>query len=410
MVLPLILLLVAFIVWLFAMIVAYQYGRIGRLLLHPKKALAATTMELPPLSIIIPTHNQATALRRHLPLILEQDYDRFEVIVIDMNSTDETKDVLERFELQDARLRHTSVPASARDISVERLALTLGFRAAIHDWVVITHPDCAPVSQQWLLRFGETIVDPHKGMQNPRLKEPDMVLGIVRYDEQLNSWLDHKVSFYRLWNEICHINHVLSGHAAVRAEGDNMAYRKRFFLEQNAFASGQGLKAGAEELMVNQTSTPENTALMITPSAMVIQESLPSRRQWTKHLVYYAETRRHQKHAHLFRFKQTMRLLAPWLVIIAVVLPWLAGLVSLFMEEPIISYGYTILQTCLLTLFIAIYIATKLVWFNKTTKALRCNNYYLSLVIFELQIPFWNFSAWLKRRFASRNEFRKKFV
>ncbi len=406
----LILLLVAFIVWLFAMIVAYQYGRIGRLLLHPKKALAATTMELPPLSIIIPTHNQATALRRHLPLILEQDYDRFEVIVIDMNSTDETKDVLERLELQDARLRHTSVPASARDISVERLALTLGFRAAIHDWVVITHPNCAPISQQWLLRFGETIVEPHKGMQNPRLKEPDMVLGIVRYDEKRNSWLDHKVSFYRLWNEICHINHVLSGHAAVRAEGDNMAYRKSFFLEQNAFASGQGLKGGAEELMVNQTSTPENTALMITPSAMVIQESIPSRHLWKQHLVFYAETRRHQRNAGLFRFKQTIRLLAPWLVMITMVVPWFVALAALFTEDAILSTGQAILMLCLLTILLASYTATKLNSFHKTTKALRCRNYYLSLIIFELQIPFWNFSAWLKRRFASRNEFRKKFV
>ena len=406
----LILLLVALVVWLIAMRAAYDYGRIGRLLLHPRTALAATTKELPPLSIIIPTHNQATALRRHLPLILEQDYDRFEVIVIDMNSTDETKDVLERFELQDARLRHTSVPASARDISVERLALTLGFRAAIHDWVVITHPNCAPISQQWLLRFGETIVEPHRGMQNPQLKQPDMVLGIVRYDEQRNSWLDHKVSFYRLWNEICHINHVLNGHAAIRAEGDNMAYRKSFFLEQNAFASGQGLKAGAEELMVNQTSTPENTALMITPSAMVIQESIPSRHLWKQHLVFYAETRRHQRNAGLFRVMQAMRLLAPWLVMITMVVPWFIALAALFTEGAILSIGQAILLLCLLTLLLASYIALKLNSFHKTTKALRCRNYYLSLIIFELQIPFWNLSAWLKRRFASRNEFRKKFV
>ena len=34
------------------------------------------------ISVIIATHNQADALRRNLPRILEQEYERFEVIVV----------------------------------------------------------------------------------------------------------------------------------------------------------------------------------------------------------------------------------------------------------------------------------------------------------------------------------------
>jgi len=55
-----------------------------------KAPLAAS--QLPPLSVILTTYNQEEALRRNLPLILEQEYPAdYEVIVVDMNSTDDTK-------------------------------------------------------------------------------------------------------------------------------------------------------------------------------------------------------------------------------------------------------------------------------------------------------------------------------
>ena len=50
--------------------------------------------ELPALSIIICAHNQGDYLRNNLPIILTQDYPNYEVIVINDDSTDETKEIL----------------------------------------------------------------------------------------------------------------------------------------------------------------------------------------------------------------------------------------------------------------------------------------------------------------------------
>ena len=66
-------LLITLTVWLVAMISTYQYGRIGRQLLQYDKKRTEEDVELPPLSVIIAAHNQAPALRRHLPSILNQD-------------------------------------------------------------------------------------------------------------------------------------------------------------------------------------------------------------------------------------------------------------------------------------------------------------------------------------------------
>ena len=81
------------------------------------------------ISVIIATHNQADALRRNLPRLLEQEYERFEVIVVNDASTDDTEDVLKTLELKYANLHHTFTPSGARHISHKRLSLTIGIKA-----------------------------------------------------------------------------------------------------------------------------------------------------------------------------------------------------------------------------------------------------------------------------------------
>lgn len=403
-------LLITLTVWLVAMISTYQYGRIGRQLLQYDKKRTEEDVELPPLSVIIAAHNQAPALRRHLPSILNQDYDRFEVIVIDMASTDETKDVLERLEMQNAHLRHTYTPASARDISIERLALTLGFRAAIHEWVVITRPDCEIASPRWLMGIGKAITHPHS-TQRSQLKEPDMILGSARYDEQRSTWFDYQIGFYRLWNTICRTHHILDGHSAISADSCNLAFRKNYFMECGGFSVAQNLEADAIELLVNHTSKPTNTALMLMPSSMVIQDRIGSPRLWKQERVFYAETQRYQRHTKLYRFKQVLRMLIPWSVILFLILPLLTCAVLLASSQMADeTQMYMFIYIAILSVLLLIYIPTKLISLHTTTHALGCRSYYLSYIILELLLPFQFFSTGFTHHFSSHNEFRKKFI
>ena len=410
-------LIVFLIIWLVAMVMAYSYGRVGRRI-QKLERLSTVDASLPPLSVIITAHNQASALRRHLPAILEQDYERFEVIVVNTGSNDETKDVLERLELRYANLRHTFTPRSARDISLERLALTLGIRSAIHEWVVLTHPDCEPASSQWLTRIGETIANPRRGVQSKHLKEPDIIIGFARYNRHRTSWFDRKVDFHRLWNNIVGFNHILSGHAAMRADGCNLAYRKSLFIENGGMAAHQELTSGAEELLVNHNAKPHNTALMLSPSALMLQDPLPARRLWKQQRVFYCETRRHQRHRHLYRATQALRLFMPWLLlVIAIVVPALYPIMQYLetMQVPLLDTldlqpTDLISVSAIVLILLLIYVILKIVSFNRTASQLGCRRYYLSLIIFELALPFWNLSAAIAHRRASKNEFRKKFV
>ena len=72
---------------------------------------------LPRISILIPCHDQGEQLLHHLPVLLEQDYPDYEIIVCDEVSTDDTLHILEPLEEHYPRLRHRAIPSSTRGIS-----------------------------------------------------------------------------------------------------------------------------------------------------------------------------------------------------------------------------------------------------------------------------------------------------
>ena len=79
-------------------------------------------MQMPGFSIIIPVHNNAMEIERNLPGLLEQEYSgKYEVIVVDESSNDETEDVLKRLKSQYANLYTTFIPEIGRASCRERV-------------------------------------------------------------------------------------------------------------------------------------------------------------------------------------------------------------------------------------------------------------------------------------------------
>lgn len=379
-----------------------------------------------PLTVVITTHNQVGALRRHLPAFLSQDYDLYEVIVVDIGSTDETLPWLKAMELEYTNLRHLSTPASARDISLERLGLTLGIRTAGSKWVVLSEANCEPASNRWLSLLAE---------QLHRHTDAAIVMGFSRYQERHHGWFDHKIGFYRLWHHLANYRHLQSGHAAVRGDGCNMAIRKSLFMDKGGFAATQNLRRGACDLLVNQLSTPANTALCLDPQAAVVQDK-PTHQQWQQERMFYVETRRHQQHTWLYRTRNNLNLLWPWFEALCMAVPFLTGIVMLVLSlqradatylHPWHLWHHSLLpasptapattEIVIFSLFLLALLAAMVLissvrirQFNNCARTLGCRTYRLTFIVFELCMPFWAAAAWLRHRLASKNEFRKQFV
>ena len=65
-------------------------------------------MQNPKVSVIIPVYNGERTLRHFLKSILDQTYKNYEVIVVDNNSTDKTKDIIKEFQTKDNKIKYRS--------------------------------------------------------------------------------------------------------------------------------------------------------------------------------------------------------------------------------------------------------------------------------------------------------------
>ena len=375
--------------WVNNFCISFSYGKLSSVIKKRKANNGDTTkaeINTPPLSVVITAHDQAASLRKNLPQILKQNYPKFEVIVVNNNSTDDTEEVLKTLELHYPHLYHTFTPSSARYISQKRLALTLGFRAARHDWVVLIDADCYPESSDWLLKIASACKP-----------ETQIILGYSNYITT-KSVLGRFQQYFRLFHQMQYLAWALK-HPAYRASGMNMAYRKSFFLQHKGFAGHVNLVNGAEELLVNHNSTPENTTVFIGQNCATRQETPVSSHLCKQELTFYMETRRYFKHKHLYRCSVNWKIFAPWLFCI-----------SFFAAT---TYSILLTDWISTTLFVFLFwggILLKGFYFNRTARALGESPYHLSLFFYELALLPRNINAIIKHRFSPKSHFHRKIV
>lgn len=102
------------------------------------------------ISVIIPAHDDAEELDKHLPLLLSQQYDGdYQVIVVAEQGDSDTEDVLKRVG-NNPHLYTTFIPNSSRYMSRRKLSITLGVKAARYEWIILTDAFSSPQSDEWL--------------------------------------------------------------------------------------------------------------------------------------------------------------------------------------------------------------------------------------------------------------------
>ncbi|MCD8317397.1 MAG: glycosyltransferase [Paraprevotella sp.] len=370
-------------VWVVHFFTALTYSKVARIV-RSSPDNSKEKKGLPPVSVIIEAHNQAHALRRNLPSILEQDYDLFEVIVVNSDSTDDTESVLNELEQQYPHLRHTFIPSGSKYISQKRLSLTIGVKAAQYEWLLFTEPNCHPYSSHWISSMAQHF---HTHTQ--------IVMGYANYEPQ-KKLLSKKTIFFNLFHQLQYLPWAVH-HKAYRCNPINLAYRKSYFMEHKGFADNVNLISGAMELLVNHHSTKENTERSLVPESKMICESLSSAKLWRQERVYYVETRRHFRHTWLYRrtFNLKQEIITLYYLATLAALGW-----SIWQEQWIgtaaVSFAFLLLMIW------------KIIQFNRSTHALDEPSYYLSFLWYELRIPGWAFHSWLSYLFVPRSRFYRK--
>ena len=114
---------------------------------------------LPGVSLIIAAHDEEENLRELIPLLMEQNHPDFEVIVVEDRCNDGTYDFLLEATRQYKGLKMVRVVFKPDHIHGKKYALTLGIKAARHEWILLTDADCRPATREWMSCMGSYMAD-----------------------------------------------------------------------------------------------------------------------------------------------------------------------------------------------------------------------------------------------------------
>ncbi len=228
------------------------------------------------ISVVICARNEAKNLERFLPLILEQNYPKYEVVVVNDCSTDHTEELLSEMKVRFDKLRYTNIPLNEKFIHGKKLALTVGLKSALFDHVLLTDADCYPASKEWLVSMARNLG-----------KENEIVLGYGSYERQ-KGLLNILIRYETVFTAIQYLSFAIKGRPYMGV-GRNLGYRKDLFFKNKGFAGHYHIASGDDDLFVNQHATKNNTSVEIGSESFTI--SIPKKgfgawiRQKKRHLV-----------------------------------------------------------------------------------------------------------------------------
>ncbi len=223
----------------------FIYIRIG---LYKTKQPEVSKSKLPPISVVICARNEELNLEALLPSVLEQDYPEFEVIVVDDCSFDNTDIILKKYKNQYKHLRSTIIKQDAKFSHGKKLALTIGIKAAKHEWLVLTDADCMPLSKNWLI----TLASNFNG-------DTEIILGYSGYKPE-RGLLNRIIRFDTFYIGLNYLSFAL-WRKPYMGVGRNLAYRKELFFKNRGFASHGTLHSGDDDLFVHEVATKKNTTV-----------------------------------------------------------------------------------------------------------------------------------------------------
>lgn len=242
-----------------------------------------------PISVIVCAKNEAENLQQFIPLILDQDYPDFEVILINDASTDHTVEIMEKFAAEDPRVKIVNVINNEAFWGKKKYALTLGIKKAKNNHLLFTDADCAPVSNLWIA-----------SMSSNFQKNKSIVLGYGGYFKK-KSFLYLLIRFETLLTAIQYFSYSKWG-IPYMGVGRNLAYTSEEFYVQNGFATHLHLRSGDDDLFVNQAATSENTQICFDANSITRSIPQPDYKSW------YSQKRRHTSTATKYKTQHKLML------------------------------------------------------------------------------------------------------
>jgi cellulose synthase/poly-beta-1,6-N-acetylglucosamine synthase-like glycosyltransferase len=314
----------------FSLAVAYQIFHI--LYFHVRIALwkhQPLDEAIVPCSVVICVRNEEKHLMELIPQLMEQDHPDFELVVVNDNSWDDSKDILKALQIQYPRIHVIELDEEKQLMQGKKFALTLGIKGAKKDIIVLTDADCRPSSNSWL-----------RSISGPLAEErSELVLGFSPYGYS-PGLLNALIRFDAYFIGLNYLGMAAAGNAYMGV-GRNMAYSKSLFFDVGGFKSHYHIASGDDDLFVQEAAPRAKCTIQFAPESQAVSAPKTDFSSWFKQKKRHLTTSGHYRFIHKF-------FLAMWPL--SFTLMWACGVLLMVLHNAFLIAGIMLLLRYLIQL------------------------------------------------------------
>ena len=265
-------------------------------------------------SVIICAKNEEENISNNLVSVLEQNYSKYEVIVVNDQSKDSTQYILNELDKKYPHLSVVSLDDKVNTRVGKKMALTIGIKTAKYDYILLTDADCQPSSKDWI------------SMMASNFNKSEIVLGISPYKKD-KSILNRLIRFDEFQVMLQYLSFALAGYPYMGV-GRNLAYKKSLFFSVKGFAKHMHIASGDDDLFINEVSNKDNISIEIRQESDMISIAEKTYTNW------YYQKRRHFTTSRFYSIKHKI-LLSIWPL--SQFLFWFIGIfLVIFFNDPLL--------------------------------------------------------------------------
>lgn len=238
----------------------------------------------PSVSVVICAKDDAYNLEKRLPIILEQEYPNFEVVVVNNASKDETEYVLRVLKEIYPNLNVVNLYENVNKFLGKKYPLSLGIKSAKNEIILLTESDTMPSSYHWI---SEMV----KGFTGKK----QIVLGFTNFEIKSN-FLNTLIQYENQTSAMNYLGHAMLQNPYLGI-GRNLAYTREIFFKEGGFISQYNIPVGEDELFINKLANSKNTSVVITKDSINI--SAPKERMYE----WILQKKTHYRSLAHFKFK-----------------------------------------------------------------------------------------------------------
>jgi glycosyltransferase involved in cell wall biosynthesis len=251
----------------------------------PKKKAVSQTH---PVSVIICARDEAANLAKNLPGALVQQYSTtHEVIVVNDNSFDDTRYLLEEYQKTYRQLQVVELKQEAKLIPGKKFPLSIGIKTAKHEIVLLTDADCVPASEFWIDKMQESFDE-----------NTEIVLGYGAYHKK-PGLLNKIVRWETFHTALQYFSYALAGKPYMGV-GRNLSYKKTIFFRHKGFSAHNNIPSGDDDLFINMAATKINTKINIDKAAFTLSDTPKTWNAWIRQKNRHYSTGKFYKPVHKF--------------------------------------------------------------------------------------------------------------